>query len=76
MSWAQLQPALPEIYMALAAMALLMLGAFARKSRSELILWLAVLLLAVAAFFAASGSRMYGSTLSGVPIFSSISITF
>jgi NADH-quinone oxidoreductase subunit N len=48
--------ALPEIILACGAMALLMLGAFTRKSRGELILWLAVLLLAVAAFFVANGS--------------------
>jgi len=48
--------ALPELILATGAMALLMLGVFARRERGELILWLAVLLLAVAGFFVASGS--------------------
>jgi NADH-quinone oxidoreductase subunit N len=42
------QTALPELTLAAGAMALLMLGVFTRKSRDELILWLAVLLLAIA----------------------------
>jgi NADH-quinone oxidoreductase subunit N len=48
--------ALPELILATGAMALLMLGVFARRERGELILWLAVLLLAVAGLFVASGS--------------------
>jgi len=47
---------LPEISLASGAMALLMLGVFARKASGELILWLAVLLLAVAGFFVATSS--------------------
>ena len=47
---------LPEIILASGAMALLMLGVFARKVSGELILWVAVLLLAVAGFFVASSS--------------------
>ena len=47
---------LPEITLASGAMALLMLGVFTRKASGELILWLAVLLLAVACFFVASSS--------------------
>jgi len=47
---------LPEIILASGAMALLMLGVFARKASGELILWVAVLLLAVAGFFVASSS--------------------
>jgi NADH-quinone oxidoreductase subunit N len=46
----------PEIILASGAMALLMLGVFARKASGELILWVAVLLLAVAGFFVASSS--------------------
>jgi NADH-quinone oxidoreductase subunit N len=48
--------ALPEMILAIGAMALLMLGVFTRKSRGELVLWLAVLLLIIAGFFVASGS--------------------
>ncbi|MET0347523.1 MAG: NADH-quinone oxidoreductase subunit NuoN [Methyloceanibacter sp.] len=47
---------LPEIILASGAMALLMLGVFARKASGELILWVAVLLLAAAGFFVASSS--------------------
>ncbi|MET0869866.1 MAG: NADH-quinone oxidoreductase subunit NuoN [Methyloceanibacter sp.] len=47
---------LPEIILASGAMALLMLGVFARKASGELILWVAVLLLAVAGFCVASSS--------------------
>ena len=51
-----LDVALPEIILACGAMALLMLGVFTRKARGELILWLAVLLMAVAGVFVASTS--------------------
>jgi NADH-quinone oxidoreductase subunit N len=47
---------LPEIVLASGAMALLMLGVFTRKASGEIILWLAVLLLAVAGFFVATSS--------------------
>ena len=47
---------LPEITLASGAMALLMLGVFTRKASGELVLWLAVLLLAVAGFFVATSS--------------------
>jgi NADH-quinone oxidoreductase subunit N len=47
---------LPEIILASGAMALLMLGVFARKASGELILWLAVVILAVAGFFVATSS--------------------
>jgi NADH-quinone oxidoreductase subunit N len=47
---------LPEIILASGAMALLMLGVFARKANGELILWLAVVILAVAGFFVATSS--------------------
>jgi NADH-quinone oxidoreductase subunit N len=47
---------LPEIILASGAMALLMLGVFTRKTSGELILWLAVLLLAVAGFFVETSS--------------------
>ncbi len=48
--------ALPELILACGAMALLMLGVATRREQGELILWLAVLLLAVAGIFVASGS--------------------
>jgi NADH-quinone oxidoreductase subunit N len=47
---------LPEIILASGAMALLMLGVFARKASGEIILWLAVVILAVAGFFVATSS--------------------
>jgi len=51
-----LELALPELILAIGAMALLMLGVFTRRERGELVLWLAVLLLAVAGLFVANGS--------------------
>src|SRR5262245_44568988 len=47
---------LPESILASGAMALLILGVFARKETGELILWLAVVVLAVAGFFVAATS--------------------
>ena len=46
-----LSVALPELTLAVGAMALLMLGVSTRKEQAELILWLAVLVLALAGFF-------------------------
>ena len=46
---------LPELILAIGAMALLMLGVFTGQERGELILWLAVLLLVVAGIFVATG---------------------
>ena len=46
---------LPELILAIGAMALLMLGVFTGQERGELILWLAVLLLVVAGIFVAMG---------------------
>jgi NADH-quinone oxidoreductase subunit N len=46
---------LPEMVLAVGAMALLMLGVATRKERGELILWLAVGVIVVAGFFVASG---------------------
>jgi NADH-quinone oxidoreductase subunit N len=51
-----LEIALPEIVLATGAMALLMLGVFTRCERGELILWLAVFLLAIAGVFVASAT--------------------
>ena len=56
---ANLEIVLPELILACGAMALLMLGVFASKARSELILWLAVLVLVLAGLFVASG---FGTT--------------
>ena len=49
----------PELILAVGAMALLMLGVFTRRERGELILWLAVALLAIAGIFVA---RATGTT--------------
>ena len=49
-----LEASLPELILSIGAMALLMLGVFARRERGELILWLAVLLLVVAGLFVAT----------------------
>ncbi|MGH6736283.1 MAG: NADH-quinone oxidoreductase subunit NuoN [Methyloceanibacter sp.] len=46
---------LPELVLAIGAMAFLMLGVATKRDRSELILWLAVVLLVVAGIFVASG---------------------
>src|ERR1043165_7704358 len=46
---------LPELILAGGAMVLLMLGVGTRRERGELILWLAIILLAVAGIFVASG---------------------
>ena len=51
-----LEVVLPELILAIGAMALLMLGVFLRRERGELVLWLAVLLLAVAGVFVAMGT--------------------
>ena len=46
---------LPELTLAIGAMALLMLGVAMREERSELVLWLAVAVLVVAGFFVTCG---------------------
>jgi NADH-quinone oxidoreductase subunit N len=51
-----LQVALPELILAFGAMALLMLGVFMRRERGELVLWLAIGLLALAGVFVAMGT--------------------
>jgi NADH-quinone oxidoreductase subunit N len=50
-----LGPALPEIVLAVAALGLLMLGAFRGDSSTGMVSWLAILALIVAAFFAFDG---------------------
>ncbi len=50
-----LEAAFPELTLAVGAMALLMLGVFMKRERGELILWLSVLLLALAGVFVAGG---------------------
>ena len=51
----QLAVALPELTLAIGAMVLLMVGVATRKEQAELILWLAVLVLALAGFFVLRG---------------------
>ena len=51
----QLAVALPELTLAIGAMALLMVGVATRKEQADLILWLAVLVLALAGFFVLRG---------------------
>ncbi len=50
-----LETAFPELTLAVGAMALLMLGVFMKRERGEFILWLSVLLLALAGVFVAGG---------------------
>ena len=50
-----LDVALPELILAGGALVLLMLGVATRRERGELILWLAIILLALAGIFVASG---------------------
>ncbi|MGI8854062.1 MAG: NADH-quinone oxidoreductase subunit NuoN [Methyloceanibacter sp.] len=50
-----LETAFPELTLAVGAMALLMLGVFMKRERGELILWLSVLLLALAGIFVTGG---------------------
>jgi NADH-quinone oxidoreductase subunit N len=52
----QFAVALPELTLAVGAMVLLMVGVATRKEQAELILWLAVLVLALAGFFVLRGS--------------------
>ena len=51
----QFAVALPELTLAIGAMVLLMVGVATRKEQAELILWLAVLVLALAGFFVLRG---------------------
>ena len=53
----QFAVALPELTLAVGAMVLLMVGVATRKEQAELILWLAVLVLALAGFFVLRGQR-------------------
>ncbi|MCW5773912.1 MAG: NADH-quinone oxidoreductase subunit NuoN [Rhodospirillaceae bacterium] len=48
MNWVQIQPALPELFLVCAAMALLMLGVFRGERATRAVSWLAVLALVVA----------------------------
>ena len=52
----QLSVTLPELTLALGAMVLLLVGVSAREEQPDVILWLAVLILALAAFFVLQGS--------------------
>jgi NADH-quinone oxidoreductase subunit N len=51
----QFAVALPELTLAIGAMVLLMVGVATRKEQAELILWLAVLVIALAGFFVLRG---------------------
>ena len=48
---------LPELILSCGAMALLMLGVATKRERGELVLWLAILILALAGVFVARGER-------------------
>jgi NADH-quinone oxidoreductase subunit N len=63
MSWVQIQPALPEIFLVCAAMLLLMLGVFRGDRSTSAVSWLAVLALVVAAILAISVSPKSGRLL-------------
>jgi NADH-quinone oxidoreductase subunit N len=56
MTTAQLLPALPEIWLAVAGMALLMVGAFRGDGATRLVSWLAVLVLVVAGYLVVQAS--------------------
>ncbi|MGH7003085.1 MAG: NADH-quinone oxidoreductase subunit NuoN [Alphaproteobacteria bacterium] len=66
----QIQPALPEIFMACAAMALLMLGVFRGEGSARLISWLAVAALIVTAIMVASYTPTTGRLLLFADMFS------
>ena len=63
MSWVQLQPALPEIFLVCAAMALLMLGVFRGERSARLVSWCAVIALVVTAILVASLTPTSGRLL-------------
>ena len=63
MTWAQLQPALPELFLACAAMTLLMLGVFRGDSSTRIVSWLAVAALIVAAILVATLTPASGRLL-------------
>ena len=63
MTWAQVQPALPEIFIVCAAMALLMLGVFRGDSATRIVSWLAVAALVVTAILVASLTPASGRLL-------------
>ena len=63
MTWAQIQPALPEIFLVCAAMALLMLGVFQGERSTRLVSWAAVIALVVTAILVASLTPKSGRLL-------------
>ncbi len=63
MSWVQIQPALPEIFLVCAAMALLMLGVFQGDRSARLVSWAAVLSLVATAILVASLTPASGRLL-------------
>ena len=63
MNWVQIQPAMPEIFLVCAAMALLMLGVFQGDRSARLVSWGAVLALVVTAILVASLAPKEGRLL-------------
>ncbi len=63
MSWAMLKPAAPEMFLAVAAMALLLLGVFRGDRSTRLVSWGAVIVLIAVGFIAAGVSPAKGRVL-------------
>jgi NADH-quinone oxidoreductase subunit N len=63
MSWATLQPAAPELFLAIAAMALLLLGVFRGDGATRLVSWAAILVLVAVGFLAAGVAPAKGRLL-------------
>jgi NADH-quinone oxidoreductase subunit N len=63
MTWPQIEPALPEIFVVGAAMALLMLGVFRGEHSTRLVSWLAVIVLVVAGVLVAALTPTSGRLL-------------
>ena len=63
MNWAQVEPALPEIFIVAAAMALLTFGVFRGDRATQLVSWLAVAALAAGAVLVATGAPASGRLL-------------
>ena len=58
MSWLQLQPALPELFLVCAAMALLMFGVFRGDRSARFVSWAAVIVLVITAILVATPPPM------------------
>ncbi|MDA0366928.1 MAG: NADH-quinone oxidoreductase subunit NuoN [Proteobacteria bacterium] len=66
-------PALPEIWLAVAAMLLLMVGAFRGNASTRMVSWLAVVAVAIAFVLVLSGSKETGTTFAGMFVVDSFS---